>query len=55
MLMITEVCIYMGWDYWTYLKQPSWFIELVLMKQKVDAEFVEIQAKKNKSKLNGRR
>jgi len=50
MLMITEVCRYMGWDYWTYLKQPNWFIDLVLIKQKVNAEFAEIQAKKLKSK-----
>ena len=50
MLMITEVCRYMSWDYWTYLKQPNWFIDTILIKQKIDSEFADIQAKKNKSK-----
>jgi len=53
-MMILEVCKYMKWDYWTYLKQPSWLIDLVLSKQRVDSEFAEIQAKKINSQ-NGRR
>ena len=40
----------MSWDYWTYLKQPNWFIDTILIKQKIDSEFADIQAKKNKSK-----
>ena len=45
-----EVCRYMSWDYWTYLKQPSWFIDLILIKQKVNAEFAEVKANKIKLK-----
>jgi len=40
----------MKWDYWTYLKQPAWFIDLLIMKIKVDNEYAEIQAKKLSSK-----
>ena len=40
----------MSWDYWTYLKQPSWFIDIILLKQKVDNEFAEVEANKIKSK-----
>lgn len=40
----------MKWDYETYLKQPNWFIDLILMKQKVDSEFAEVEANKIKSK-----
>jgi len=52
--MVLEVCRNMKWDYWTYLKQPSWLIDLILMKQKIDSEFAEIEANKLKSQ-NGRR
>lgn len=27
--MIVIICEKMGWDYFTYLNQPDWFIELV--------------------------
>jgi len=45
-----EICKYMGWDYYTYINQPYWFIELILMKTKVDAEFAEVEANKLKRK-----
>ena len=48
--MILEICKNMSWDYWTYLKQPSWLIDLILMKQKIDSEFAEIEANKHNKK-----
>jgi hypothetical protein len=27
-MAMLELCKYMGWDYWTYLSQPRWFVEL---------------------------
>ena len=54
-MIILEICKYMNWDYQTYLKQPYWLIDLILSKQKIDAEFAEIQTKKLKSKQSGRR
>ena len=30
------ICDYMKWDYLTYLKQPSWFIDLLLIKMRLD-------------------
>jgi len=40
----------MNWDYWTYLRQPQWFLDIVLSKIKIDNEFAEIEVKKLKSK-----
>ena len=40
----------MKWDYWTYLKQPSWFMDLLIMKIKVDSEHAEIESKRLNSK-----
>ena len=51
-LIATEICKIMGWDYWIYLKQPLWFIDLIMMKMAVDSEYAEIEIKKLKS-MNG--
>ena len=40
-LIVLEVCKFMHWDYWTYIKQPSWFIDLILMEMSVDARTIE--------------
>ncbi len=37
-MMIAVVCERMGWDYYTYLAQPLWFIRLLLRKFEVDAQ-----------------
>jgi hypothetical protein len=37
-LFMVEVCRYMGWDYWEYIRQPSWFIDLIATKMNVDTE-----------------
>lgn len=44
------MCEKMKWDYWTYMKQPTWFIETLLMKMSVDAEQAEIETKRLKNK-----
>jgi len=31
------ICDYMKWDYWTYIKQPSWFIDLLIIKMRIDS------------------
>lgn len=31
------ICDYMKWDYWTYVKQPSWFIDLLIIKMRIDS------------------
>ena len=28
---MTVICIEMGWDYYTYMSQPTWFIDQVTM------------------------
>lgn len=37
MFMIT-MCEKFHWDYYTYMKQPSWFIELAKIKMQLDNE-----------------
>jgi len=49
-LHAVEICKYMSWDYTVYIKQPSWFIDIINSKIKIDAEFSEIQSNKLKSK-----
>lgn len=36
----------MGWDYYTYMNQPDWFVELIRLKKNLDAEFHNKQLKK---------
>ena len=47
------MCKRMGWDYHTYMKQPQWFIETIKLMDSIDADFADIQTKKNKAKING--
>lgn len=48
-MLIVTVCEIYGWDYYTYLNQPSWFIELIKVKMKVDNDKI----KKDLKKKNG--
>ena len=41
----------MHWDYYTYMAQPSWFIELISLKKNLDAEFHNREQKKQEAKL----
>jgi len=37
--MITVyVCERMGWDYFTYMSQPQWFLELIIGKLEIEAK-----------------
>jgi len=44
-MIIVVICEMYGWDYQTYLNQPSWFLDLI--KNKID-----IDGKKQASKTN---
>ena len=46
-MMILEICKYMNWDYWTYIKQPYWIIRIILAR--IDGE----SNAKNYFKLKG--
>ena len=47
------MCKYMKWDYWTYLKQPVWFIETIGLINDIDSEYAKIQSKELNSKKHG--
>lgn len=32
--VLLEVCKYMGWDYYTCLAQPAWFLETAIIKMR---------------------
>ena len=38
----------MGWDYYTYTRQPQWFLDTIMMKMGVDAERQQVEMKKIK-------
>ena len=37
-MMEVIICQKMGWDYYTYIHQPTWFLELIRIKLKIDNE-----------------
>jgi hypothetical protein len=47
-LYIAIVCKEMNWDYWTFLQQPVWFINLLRMMKRVEKE-----EREHKEKVNG--
>lgn len=36
-MLVIEICQRMHWDYYTYISQPQWFIEMIIDKMKIDA------------------
>ena len=36
--MMAIICLETGWDYEKYLNQPSWLIDLICIKLKVDSK-----------------
>ena len=36
----------MHWDYWTFMNQPTWFIEGLRAKINLDARYQEIESRK---------
>ena len=37
-MLIVTVCEKYGWDYNQYMAQPSWFLDLVALKMRLDNE-----------------
>lgn len=37
-MIIAIICEKYGWDYFTYESQPSWFIDLIIVKMEIDAK-----------------
>lgn len=37
-MLIVSICQEMKWDYFQYLNQPEWFLELIRCKMVIDAE-----------------
>lgn len=37
-MIIVAICELFGWDYYTYMSQPKWFIDLIKAKMTVDAQ-----------------
>mgnify|MGYP007071573818 CR=1 FL=1 len=35
-MIVAIICEKMGWDYYTYLDQPTWFVELLIQKMEID-------------------
>ena len=42
-MKIVEICHEMGWTYWEYLIQPSWFLDLLMEKLTIDSEKIKNQ------------
>lgn len=45
-MVIVEVCRAYKWDLYTYLAQPSWFLELIIERMRIDAKKAEAEEKK---------
>lgn len=50
---MTAICIELGWDYYTYMSQPSWFIDSIKLYYKQRA--TEIKKMNAKMKVRGNR
>jgi len=37
-MLIVEVCQNFGWDYYQYLAQPAWFLELIHSRMEIDGK-----------------
>jgi len=48
MMAAAVICADYGWTYEQYLAQPTWFIELIKGKMKIDSQREEKAAKKSK-------
>jgi len=43
----------MGWDFWTFMSQPDWFVRLLILKFSIDANYQERKLKqKNANSRN---
>ena len=46
------MCHEMKWDYWTFLKQPTWFVEGLRTKMVIEAKTQNIKQKEAHRKMN---
>jgi len=37
-MIAVALCERLGWDFHTYMAQPTWFIEALIEKMKIDAQ-----------------
>jgi len=49
-MFMVAVCQEFGWDYYTYINQPSWFLALVRHKLIIDNKEMEMKMKKRHGK-----
>ena len=52
--MIVSIYEIMKWDYFTYLKQPNWFLETLKDKLKIDSERIKKQQNYQQQKYGNR-
>lgn len=49
--MVTAiVCERMHWDYFTYMRQPTWFVALIIEKLKIETKKQEEEMRKLRTK-----
>ena len=46
-ILMIEICERFGWDYYRFLNQPSWFIDLIIEKIKAEARELKRRQKNN--------
>lgn len=44
-MLMLEICEKYKWDYYTYLAQPTWVIDLIIKKLTIDAKKEEVRSK----------
>lgn len=47
-MVIVEVCRTYKWDFYKYLAQPSWFLDLIHQRMQIDAKKAEAESRKAK-------
>lgn len=48
-MIVVEICQMFGWDYWTYLAQPTGFLDLIHRRLAIDGQ--KAKAEKEKSAI----
>lgn len=47
-MVIVEICRIYCWDYYTYLAQPTWFIDMIIERINIDNKKAKQEEIKNK-------
>lgn len=47
---IVAICQEMGWDYYQYIEQPNWFLDMVRIKLRTDSERMKREMDKIRTK-----